>query len=301
MISPSVSTVICTRDRPEMVREAIRAVLTQEYDGDVEVVVVFDRSHPDPTLELREPGRTVRVVENHRSAGLPGARNSGIEQASHEIIAFCDDDDLWHPHKLRHQVPALLCSGSPLVTTGISVDYEGTRSTRVLSANLVTLADLLVDRHTELHPSTFLSTREALHRLGLVNEQVPGGFGEDYDLLLRAAREQPLRHVRLPLTTVRWSGNSYFFRRWDTMAEGLSWLLEQYPEFESQPRGAARIRGQIAFAHAAAGRRRTALRWAASAWRRDWKQPRVPLSLAVAAGFPASTVMEGLHRRGRGI
>ncbi len=302
MSLPSVSVVIATRDRPVMLREAVDAVLAQHYVGDIEVVVVFDHSEPDLSLQRQDPGRTVRVIRNHHTPGLAGARNSGAEVAHHSMIAFCDDDDLWDVQKLEHQVPVLLVSDTPVVTTGISVAYDGASTTRVLESNVITFADLLRDRHTELHPSTFLMWRETLtQRLGGVDEEVPGGFGEDYDLLLRAARLGPLRHVRLPLVTIRWSGSSYFFQRWETMAAGLTWLLDAHPEFETQPEGSARVRGQIAFAHAAAGHRGQALRWGASAVSRNALEPRVPLATAVALGVPASSVMERLHRRGRGV
>ena len=43
---PSVSVVIPTRDRPEPLRQAVRSVLGQRYEGDVECVVTFDQSEP---------------------------------------------------------------------------------------------------------------------------------------------------------------------------------------------------------------------------------------------------------------
>jgi len=65
-----VTAVIATRDRPQMVREAIGAALSQDYAGDIEVVVVFDQSTPDLTLARTGPTRSVRVITNTHSAGL---------------------------------------------------------------------------------------------------------------------------------------------------------------------------------------------------------------------------------------
>src|SRR6185437_13198407 len=51
----SVSVVIPTRDRPEMLRRAVASVLDQEYGGAIEVVVVQDRPDPDapePTFPI---------------------------------------------------------------------------------------------------------------------------------------------------------------------------------------------------------------------------------------------------------
>ena len=72
-IWPEVDVVIATHDRPVMVREAIAAVLEQEYPGRIRVIVVFDRSEPDPLLVRTTVERQVDVVRNTRSPGLAGA------------------------------------------------------------------------------------------------------------------------------------------------------------------------------------------------------------------------------------
>ncbi len=302
--TPKVTVVIATRDRPEMVREAIAAVAAQDLDAVIDTIIVFDQSDPDLTLAHADPRRPVRVITNTRQTGLAGARNSGIEAATGEFVAFCDDDDYWLPHKLRLQLA--LFEGKPragMATGGITVKYDGEDFDRVLDLQEVEFTELLRDRHTELHPSTFVMRRSVLlEEIGLVSEEVPGGFGEDYEFLLRAAKVSPILNITVPVTVVRWGKQSFFFRRWETMIEGLSWMLERYPEFETSPQGAARIKGQIAFAHAAQKQRREAFSWAAKALRQNPKELRAPLATAVALGVVSpARVMEMLHHRGRGI
>ncbi|MCM0678980.1 glycosyltransferase, partial [Micromonospora phytophila] len=301
---PSVSAVVPTRDRPELLRAAVRAILDQDYPGPVEVVVVHDQSEPDDSLaELSRPDRRVRVIRNDRVPGLAGARNCGTLAATGELIAFCDDDDEWLPGKLRAQVEALAADPrAEFVSCGIRVSYDGRTVDRVLSRDSVTLADLLRDRMTELHPSTFLIRAAALRDgFGLVDEEIPGSYAEDYEFLLRAARSAPLVNLRTPYVLVRWHKRSYFAQRWDTISEALQWLLERYPEFGSQPAGAARVTGQIAFARAASGDRRGAMRWAGRTIRRNPREPRAYLALAVAGRvLRADAVLRTLHKRGRG-
>ncbi len=303
--APSVSVVVPTRDRPELLRAAVRAILDQDHPGPVEVVVVYDRSEPDGTLtELGRPDRPVRVVRNERTPGLAGARNSGIHALDTEWVAFCDDDDEWLPGKLRAQVDALAAvPGAEFVCCGIRVSYDGQTVDRSLSKDTVTLADLLRDRMTELHPSTFLMRADALRDgFGLVDEEIPGSYAEDYEFLLRAARSAPLVNVRTPYVLVRWHKRSYFAQRWDTISDALQWLLRRYPEFATQPAGEARVAGQIAFARAACGDRRGALRWARRTVRRNPREPRAYLALAVAGRVVrADAVLRTLHKRGRGI
>ncbi|HEX5741778.1 MAG TPA: glycosyltransferase family 2 protein, partial [Pilimelia sp.] len=190
-----------------------------------------------------------------------------------------------------------------LVCCGIRVRYADHAVDRTLGADAVALPELLRDRLTALHPSTFLFRRAALASgIGPVDEHIPGSYAEDYELLLRAARRTPVRNVPAPLVEVRWHAQSYFTRRWETIAEALRWLLDRYPEFSAVPRGAARVRGQIAFAEAAAGRRGTAVRWAGRAAAASAREPRAYLALAVAAGLVApDRLLRALHRRGRGI
>ncbi|MDG4798514.1 glycosyltransferase family A protein [Micromonospora sp. WMMD1082] len=302
---PSVSAVVPTRNRPELLRAAVRAIVAQDYPGPVEVVVVYDQSEPDPSLaELSAPDRPVRVVTNVRTPGLAGARNSGTLAATGELVAFCDDDDEWLPGKLRAQAEALAgVPGAEFVSCGIRVSYDGHTVERVLDRDSISLAELLRDRMTELHPSTFLIRASALRDgFGLVDEEIPGSYAEDYEFLLRAARSAPLVNLRIPYVLVRWHKRSYFAQRWDTISEALQWLLDRYPEFATQPAGQARVTGQIAFAHAASGDPRGAMRWARRTIRRNPREPRAYLALAVAGRVVrADTVLRTLHRRGRGI
>jgi glycosyltransferase involved in cell wall biosynthesis len=295
----TVSVVIPTRDRPELLRRAIAAVRAQDYPGPIEVVVVYDRSTPDRSVG----GDGVRVLVNDRAPGLAGARNTGILAAGGELVGFCDDDDEWLPGKLAAQAEALESTGADFACCGIRVTYDGTSFDRVLDLDRVTLAALLRDRMTELHPSTFLMRATALRdHIGLVDEQIPGSYAEDYEFLLRAARHRPLVNVRTPGTLVRWHRDSYFSQRWQTISEALRWLLDRYPEFATEPTGLARVAGQIAFAEAAQGNTRSAAHWARRTLAGNRREPRAYLAMAVAGHLvKPDTVLRTLHRRGRGI
>jgi glycosyltransferase involved in cell wall biosynthesis len=307
-VSAAVSAVIPTRDRPELLRRAIAAVLAQDHPGPIEVVVVSDRSEPDESLARQwrsDAGadRTVRVVANNRSPGLAGARNTGILAATGELIAFCDDDDEWLPGKLTAQIAALVVTGADFACCGIRVSYEGTAFDRVLDLDRVTLPALLRDRMTELHPSTFLIRTSVLRdRIGLIDEEIPGSYAEDYEFLLRAARQAPLVNVREPGTLVRWHRNSYFSQRWQTISESLRWLLDRYPEFAGEPAGMARVAGQIAFAEAAQGNARAAAHWARRTLAANRREPRAYLAIAVASRLVRpDVIVRHLHKRGRGL
>jgi glycosyltransferase involved in cell wall biosynthesis len=300
---PTVSVVVPTRDRPELLARAVRSILGQRYAGPIECIVVFDRSEPAlPEVDVAE-GRSLRAVTNQRTPGLAGARNSGGMEATGDLLAFCDDDDEWLPDKLRLQVEVLERNPKASAAgTGIEVRYGKRRVLRPLPARPTTFRDLLRSRRTELHPSSFLVRREDfLGRIGMVDESIPGSYAEDYEWLLRAARVGPIVGPSRPLVRVYWHRSSYFAERWQTIVDALTYLLDRYPEFHGEPDGLARIYGQIAFANAAAGNGREARRWARRCLRIDLTERRAYLAFMVSVGVPASLMLRMAHLAGKGI
>ena len=113
---PLVSVIMPTRGRPELVRKSIAAVVAQDYRGDIECLVVHDQEPPDADLAmLGTPQRRIQVTTNTHAPGLAGARNTGLDLARGDLIATCDDDDVWHPEKLQAQVARLLADPGLLV------------------------------------------------------------------------------------------------------------------------------------------------------------------------------------------
>jgi glycosyltransferase involved in cell wall biosynthesis len=298
---PSVGVVIPTRNRPRQLREAIASVLAQDYPGNVQVVVVFDGTDADETLE--DSDRVV-VRANDRTPGLGGARNCGILSSRSDLVAFCDDDDRWRPGKLRAQVAAMQSSaGAEFSTCGIVVQFGGRSTDRLAGTAEVTHQDLIKSRMVMVHSSTYLASRAALvDGIGLVNENIPGGQNEDWDLALRAAARHPIVNVDEPLVEVAWGSGSHYETQWQTKAQSLLWMLEHHGELVESQAGAARVYAQLAFAYACLGKRSESCRWMGKALRHNWLEPRVPFAAAVAAGVVSGErVLRTLHARGRGI
>jgi glycosyltransferase involved in cell wall biosynthesis len=298
---PSVGVVIPTRNRPEQLRQAIAAVLAQDYPGQLQVVVVFDGTPPDEALA---DGDRVLVISNDRKPGLAGARNRGILCTRSEFVAFCDDDDRWRPGKLRAQVAAMQASaGAEFSTCGIVVQFEGRSTDRLAGTAEVTRQDLIRSRMVMVHSSTYLASRSALvDGIGLVDETIPGGQNEDWDLALRAAARRPIVNVDRPLVEVAWDSGSHYETQWLSKAEGLLWMLEHHGDLEKSQPGAARVYAQLAFAYACLGQRSESYRWIGRALRHNVLEPRLPFAAAVAAGVVSGErVLRTLHARGRGI
>lgn len=306
-VLPDVDVVIATHNRPELLRIALQAVLNQSYAGKITCYLVFDQSEPDLSLALQEPTREVVVTTNaHRTPGLAGARNTGILAGHGTYVAFCDDDDEWLPEKVALQVEALLRTGRPTAVTGIVVVYSENgaehESVRIPSQADMTLSELVRNRVMEAHPSSVMVSRQILiDEIGLVDEEIPGSYAEDFDWILRAGEAGDFAVVEEALVRVRW-GQSLFSSRWKTIVEAIDYLIAKHPVFLDSRQGLGRLYGRQAFALAALGQRRDALRKSAEVWKLNPREKRAYLSAAVALGLTSAPwLMNQAHKRGRGI
>lgn len=300
-----VDVIIATRDRIELLQKSIAAISAQDYPGVIRTTIVFDNAPLRPELEHSRGNRQVRVRANTRTAGLPGARNTGILAATAPWVGFCDDDDAWRPQKLTHQIAAMTERGAQGCVSGIEVHFGEQRKVRIPSASEITVSALAGSRLTGAHPSTYLFLRGWLvASVGLVDEKLPYGYGEDYDLLLRAAEAGLITvHPEVGADILWHPGGSYFSQRWEAMADGLEYLLEKHPIISENRRGNAWMEGQRAFALAAQpDQRGNAIRTAYKSLALDFREPRAYLALMVAAKLIApAKIVNALNARGRGI
>lgn len=302
---PVVSVILATRGRPDLVRDSIRAVVAQTYEGVIECIVVHDQEELDPSLTLLGTERhSVAVLTNTRAPGLAGARNTAVQCAAGAFIATCDDDDVWHPTKLEKQIRLLLSRPDLLVVgSGIRLLFPaGKIAPWPARADRITRQMLLKSRVKEMHSSTLVSRRDAFAKVGLYDELLPFGYAEDYDWVLRASRVGRLGAVREPLADIRKDVPSWYRGRAEMTVTALPYFLDKHPEIARSRRGHARILGQIAFATSVSGERTAAAHLAGRALLRWPLSPHAFLALAhVATGIDPGRVQTVARRFGRGL
>ena len=300
---PAVTCVVPTHRRPERMRRAVLSVVEQTYAGDIEIVVVFDACDVELPDVVLPANRTIRGIPNDRSTGLAGARNTGILAARHAFVAFLDDDDEWLPAKLAAQMDLFVEHPDVgLVGSAMQVDDGRAVHDRLAPSAVVTHADLVHDRIAGLHSSSFVFRRTLLDQVGMIDEQLPGAHGEDYDVLLAVSQLAPVRLVNEPLVSVRWTGESYFYGHWAAYAEGHMYLLDKHPDLRSDDYACSRISSQIGFALAAAGRRRESRRWLGQSLRLQPLNVRAWLGLLISVRLlSAPLVARVANLFGRGI
>ncbi|WP_265443043.1 glycosyltransferase [Flexivirga meconopsidis] len=176
-----ISVVIPVFNPGSRLREALDSVLAQTV-ADFECVVVDDGSREDVSWVAAVPDQRIRLIQQP-NRGVSVARNVAVAQSSGVLIAFLDQDDLWHADKLRRQVEVLRDDRSaPYACTG----FNWVLPDRVVAApaDPISYHGLLRDQHVCL--SSVIVRRSAYLAVGGHDPLLR--LMQDYDLFLRLGR-----------------------------------------------------------------------------------------------------------------
>ena len=104
---PAVSVVITAYNRERVIAEAMRSILCQTV-ADFELIIVDDGSTDATATIVKSFGDArVRLVRHGSNRGIPAARNSGLDAARGQFIAWLDSDDVARPRRLETQLQFL--------------------------------------------------------------------------------------------------------------------------------------------------------------------------------------------------
>ncbi|MDA8366623.1 MAG: glycosyltransferase [Actinomycetota bacterium] len=106
----SVSVVLCTFDGADFLATQLDSLAGQTCPPD-EIVVRDDASH-DATREVLDDfahrsAVPVRISVNQQRLGIPANFWAAIGDARGDLIALCDQDDVWHPSRLQRAIDVL--------------------------------------------------------------------------------------------------------------------------------------------------------------------------------------------------
>jgi glycosyltransferase involved in cell wall biosynthesis len=99
-----ISVVVPVYNGERFLAEALVSLRRQSLPA-ADVVAIDDGS-TDGSAAVLADFPELRVVRQP-NAGCAVARNRGVALASHEIIAFLDQDDVWHPERLERSAAVL--------------------------------------------------------------------------------------------------------------------------------------------------------------------------------------------------
>jgi glycosyltransferase involved in cell wall biosynthesis len=210
----SISVVIPTYNRCDLVMNAVESVLSQKVKG-VDVVVIDDGSTDDTRELFKQPRLGVRYIYQQNS-GVSAARNRGVVESSGNLIAFLDSDDIWAPGKLQAQAD-LVTSDAVISFQGVGWFVDAEEDAPLLEQvsqviwprrdadGFVSDAVLDVAEGRYFHLGTMLCTRAAFAHVGFFDPSLC--MGEDEDWFSRASLIKRFHYDPRPLLQRRFHGN----------------------------------------------------------------------------------------------
>lgn len=198
----SVSVIIPTHNRPQLLPRAVESALAAGTD--VEVIVVDDAS-TDETASICRALEGIRYVRLEHNQGVAGARNIGVLASSSEFIALLDDDDLRLPGSLDRQLAALADDKEAGFVCGamLMADQQG-RLTGEISTPKHPGADAfweLLELDFPVMPISVIIRKECFTRVGLFDSSLPGI--DDWDIFVRIAEAYPIAVMNEPVSVYR--------------------------------------------------------------------------------------------------
>jgi glycosyltransferase involved in cell wall biosynthesis len=201
---PTISVIIPTYNRKQLVLEAINSVLQQE-PYNYEVLVIDDGSTDGTSPYLASLGLNIRIIRSEVNTGSARARNLGIKAARGAYIAFLDSDDLWLPQKLHMQL-AYFCSHPDVALVYTNEYYQ------VSGQILETRFDRIPPQSTFLYPafvdtcpiqtSSVMVKASVFAELGYFNEELH--VHDDSDMWNRISESYAFGFIEQPLVTYQW-------------------------------------------------------------------------------------------------
>jgi glycosyltransferase involved in cell wall biosynthesis len=292
--APQVSVALPTRNRWAMLEQALGSALGQR-GVEVEVIVVDEASSDETPERLqRIDDDRVSFVRHDTPKGPAAARNTAIERARGEWIAFLDDDDLWSPEKLHTQLSRALANGHQWSYTGrIEVDHRMAVIHAFHPPDPGDLTTRLLSNNTIGGPSSVVLRKDLLDRIGAFDERLPPL--EDWDLWIRAAALGSAQSCPEPLIAYRFHPENLMITAADRITKSFELLSAKHRGAAADAGfefGAVWLARWIAARDLAAGRRLPAAR----AYLRCASLERSPRDIVRAVGALAGGRLEALGR-----
>lgn len=97
-----VSVVMATYNGERFLREQLDSIYKQTYTN-IEVVVADDCSTDDTVKILEEYGKSHGLIYTVNGKNLGYSKNfeKAFSLSKGKFVAFCDQDDIWHPEKIE--------------------------------------------------------------------------------------------------------------------------------------------------------------------------------------------------------
>ena len=204
----SLSVIIPFFNEIKLIGRAVDSVISQCWsDIDVQIIICNDGPISNELIQSKCDNNNfcIKVVSNNSAKGPGGARNTAIANASGELIAFLDSDDIWLPGKIKAQL-AEIARGASFVATAYRFDTG--QSIVQPPKSIEQPLDVFLRRG--IGTSTVMITRALLADLRFKDIR----FAQDIDYWYALARSPHFRYAAVDDCLVEYSTGGSTKNKW---------------------------------------------------------------------------------------
>jgi teichuronic acid biosynthesis glycosyltransferase TuaG len=185
-----LSVIIPFHKELNLINRAVNSVsINNTFFSETEIILINDGLFKENEIRNclnNNLNKLVQIVANQYSKGCAGSRNTGLDIANGDIIAFLDADDYWLSGKLEAQMQEIK-KGATFVTT----------SYRFSNGNVIINPPRSIDRPKDIFlkrgigASTVILTKEILenHKFRDIR------FGQDIDFWFALAKSKKFKYA----------------------------------------------------------------------------------------------------------
>ena len=231
-LSPSVTILMASYGRLELLKQAVNSALNQRFEN-FEIIIIDDGSGEDVVdwLKQLESTETKISVYYQSHQGVAAARANGVNKAETDFVCILDSDDTLAPVALEKLVDAMLRrAGIELVFTDIR-EIRANREPVIRkyrqfdATHSMIIATLVKPRVPFKHSGTLFRRQTALN-LGSYDVNLPCKIDIDFYLKFMEAGYLP-EHVNESLVDFRMHKDSVSIDRLSGIRVWL-YLIDRY-------------------------------------------------------------------------
>ena len=229
-----ISCIITTYKRnTDILIRAVNSILSQSYK-DIEIIVVNDAPEDEELsreigLALNRCSPKIKYIVHEKNRGACAARNTGIQYARGEYIAFLDDDDEWVENKLELQLKVAVAENASLVYCSYySIGKNGEITIKHPNMKYIkgdTDYQKLLCFNYVGSTSFPLIRADALRKVNGFNEKLQSS--QDHEVWLKIAKHYKIAFIDTPLVKYYYSEIA-ITRFTEKRDQGYTYLLNEF-------------------------------------------------------------------------
>lgn len=204
ILKPAITVIMQSYNNERFIENAMKSILSQSFSN-FELIIIDDGSTDNTFSQISKLTDTrIRCIRNFKSIGKYATYNMGLRLAEGKYVCFMDSDELSLPNRLKIQFdymdshPKIGCLGGVVTLINDKGDVLGVSQgpTSYRKIQVLLLKNNCPNYSSLMFKKSFLKKHNLTYNVHLHD-------GANYDFVVRASRNFPIRNIDVILVKLR--------------------------------------------------------------------------------------------------